>query len=389
VSVFIDSFIEYLGLTRSMISMFYSAGTLLAGMIILFVGKQVDRYGHRKIITIIAAVFGAVCLYMSFIVNPVMLFAGFFLIRLFGQRSMIIGPSTLVPRWFEKKRGRALSLVSIGGIIGAGLMPPFNIWMINNWGWRMGWRFWAIAILLVMVPLAWSLIRNSPADIGLSPDGIVRDTYPDPQSDDKEHSKSQKPALSMNLAEARRTPSFWLLHFSIFSFSMIITGITFHIVSIFKEQGLPAEVAASTLSITAILSFPVTLIAGVLLDKIKIRYVLISIYIFFSAALILLLNVNTLSKAVIFGILIGAIMGFQHVTLNMVWPDYFGLGHLGSIIGAGQISLVAGSAFGALPFGIAFDHFGGYKEIILVMAVFSALSAAASFFSFPPVKKNI
>jgi MFS family permease len=126
-----------------------------------------------------------------------------------------------------------------------------------------------------------------------------------------------------------------------------------------------------------------------LLDKIKIRYVLISIYIFFSAALILLLNVNTLSKAVIFGILIGVIMGFQHVTLNMVWPDYFGLGHLGSIIGAGQISLVAGSAFGALPFGIAFDHFGGYKEIILVMAVFSALSAAASFFSFPPVKKNI
>lgn len=389
VSVFIESFIENLGLTRSMISIFYSVGTLLAGMIIIFVGKQIDRFGHRNIITIIAAVFGAVCLYMSFIINPVMLFAGFFLIRLFGQGSMIIGPSTLVPRWFEKKRGRALSLVSVGGIIAAGLMPPFNIWMINNWGWRMGWRFWAIAILLVMVPLAWSLIRNSPADIGLSPDGIVRDTCHRSQSNDEEYSKGKKSVVTMNLAEARRTSSFWLLHFSFFSFSMIITGITFHIVSIFKEQGLPAEVAALTLSITAILSFPVTLIAGVLLDKIKIRYVLISTYIFFSAALILLLNVNTLSKAVIFGSLIGIITGFQHVILYMVWPDYFGLGHLGSIIGAGQISLVVGSAFGALPFGIAFDHFGGYREIILVMMVFSILSAVASFFSFPPVKKTI
>ncbi|MDZ7837594.1 MAG: hypothetical protein U5N58_06385 [Actinomycetota bacterium] len=48
VSVFVDSFIEYLGLTRSMVSLLYSAGTLLAGIIVVFIGRQIDRFGIER-----------------------------------------------------------------------------------------------------------------------------------------------------------------------------------------------------------------------------------------------------------------------------------------------------------------------------------------------------
>jgi cyanate permease len=50
--------------------------------------------------------------------------------------------------------------------------------------------------------------------------------------------------------------------------------------------------------------------------------------------------------------------------------------------------MVIGSAFGPLPFGFAYHLFGGYKEIIIVMILFSGLTAIATFFIFPPDRKN-
>ena len=80
-------------------------------------------------------------------------------------------------------------------------------------------------------------------------------------------------------------------------------------------------------------------------------------------------------------------MGFYQVIINIVWPVYFGLRHLASIRGAVQTSMVIGSAFGPLPFGFAYHLFGGYREILIIMILFSAGIAIATFFIFPPVKK--
>ncbi len=392
ISVYLDSFIEYLGISRSMISLFYSIGTLFAGMTIFLMGKQIDRFGHRKFITIIAASFGAVCLFMSFIVHPAMLFTGFFLVRLLGQGSMMIGPSTLVPIWFEKKRGRALSFLSIGGITAAGVFPLFNTWMINNWGWKIGWIFWAIALWVVMVPLAWFLIRNRPSDMGLLPDGL--NYKAGHEQENKNIQEAKKPtektaeSVSFSLSEARRTLSFWLMIFCISIWSMIITGIIFHIVSYFKTKGLPAEAAAYTLSITAMVSLPVTLIAGYTFDRVKTRYILIAIYIFHIATLLWLINVDSIAKAIVYGFMGGIMAGFQQVALHLVWPNYFGLKHLGSIKGIVETSLIAGSAFGPLPFGFAYDYFGGYREILWAMISLSVILAIAAFFIYPPVKKS-
>lgn len=389
VSVFIDPFINYLSLTRSIVSTYYSIGTLLAGIVVIFVSRQIDYFGHRKMITIIALVFGGVCLFMSFIVHPAMLFIGFFLIRLLGQSSMTIGPATLVPHWFEKKRGRALSLMSIGGVAAAVLFPILNTLIINNWGWRAGWRFWAIAIWVVMVPLAWFLIRDNPKDIGLTTDGIFSNSAKDSEASGAKNNEGIKYYYSMNLNEAKKTPTFWLLLVCMFAPSMIYTGITFHIVSIFSNHGLSSQIAASTLSVMAIGGLPSVFLAGFILDKIKIRYILIAIHILSLGALIFLLNVYTLQRAILFGILQGVMMGFEQVMVNMVWPSYFGLRYLSSIRGVVQAVLVIGSAFGPLPFGIAYDFFGGYKEILWMMIIFSAVTVIITFFIYPPVKKKV
>lgn len=52
-------------------------------------------------------------------------------------------------------------------------------------------------------------------------------------------------------------------------------------------------------------------------------------------------------------------------------------------------AMVIGSALGPLPFGIAFDVFGGYNEILLISLILPTLAAIACFFSPAPIKKNL
>ncbi|MFN2341388.1 MAG: MFS transporter [Halanaerobium sp.] len=388
VSIFIDSFIEDLGWSRSLVSLLYSGGTLLAGLTVPFVGRLFDKYGHRKIMTLVAFVFGISLLAISFVFTPLMLFVGFYFIRLLGQSSMVIGPSTIVPKWFSEKRGRALSLMSMGGRVGAAAFPLLNTWIIAAFGWRTGWRGWAILIWLVMTPLAWFLVREKPEAVGLEMEEGLKKKEENSTADNSETKADLKKvnvtAESKTLAEARRTSAFWLLLFCIFVPAMVGTGLTFHIVSIMGERGLSPDAAAFTLSVMAVVSFPATFFAGFVLEKITVRKLLIIIFTIYSISVIWLINIQNMTMALIFGVLYGLIQGFHRVNVNMIWPSYFGLKHLGSIRGASQLGGVIGAALGPFPIGFAYDYFGGYTEILWLMFIFPVLAVAAAYFARVP-----
>ncbi len=140
VSMFIDSYINDFGWTRSTVSGMYSAGTLMAGMIMGVMGGLFDKYGHRKMGTAVAVLFGFALIYMSTISTVPMLLLGFFLIRLLGQGGMSLIGTTLVPQWFIKKRGRAISIVSVFGALSLATLPPINTWIIQNFSWQTGFR---------------------------------------------------------------------------------------------------------------------------------------------------------------------------------------------------------------------------------------------------------
>lgn len=62
VSIFIDHYISKFGWSRSLISSFYSIATLISGLILTFVGKYIDKLGHRKMTTIISVLFALTCI---------------------------------------------------------------------------------------------------------------------------------------------------------------------------------------------------------------------------------------------------------------------------------------------------------------------------------------
>jgi len=380
VSTFIDSYINEFGWSRSHVSSMYSLGTLFAGLLMGFVGGIYDRIGHRLTTSFLAILFGFACLGMSYVNSVPMLFAGFFFIRLLGQGSLGLCGSTLVPQWFLKKRGKAFSLMTIGGTFSSALLPPLNTWLIMNFGWRLSWVFWGLILWLITAPLAAFFIRNRPEDVGLKPDNVDPSIILDQPDGETLFEEAWTPK------EALKTRTFWLLIFCTMIPSAIVTGLIFHQVSIMSRVGLSPEVAALILSLMAIVRLPVLVVAGPIADRVQPRYLMAGTLGILLVSIMVLYLMNSIYLAIIYALLLGVRMGIQGVVLGVIWPNYYGRRHISGIRGLTFMADVVGSAMGPLAYGLGFDLFGGYNQLLLFSMVFPAMGILAALLATKPVK---
>jgi MFS family permease len=380
VSTFIDSYIQQFGWSRSTVSTMYSLGTLTSGLLMGFIGNLFDRKGHRIMTTFVAIGLSLACVWMSGVQDPVMLLGGFFLIRLFGQGSMSLSSMTLPLQWFSRRRGFVLSLVSIGGVLSSALFPPLNTWLIQSLGWAEGWRVWALLLGVIMTLIAYLFIRNRPEDVGLSLATLK------PVESERTDSAKLKEEELWTLREALATRSFWMLLFCSAIPSAILTALTFHHVSIMSQLGLSVELAAMVLSSQAFTRLPMMFLAGYAVDRVNPRLLMAANQSFLLIGISILYIVNGVTIALVYGVVIETMLGFHVVVSGVIWPHYYGRRSLASIRGVTIMVSVISSALGPLPFGLAFDIFGGYQEILGLSLIFPALGVVAAFLAKKPNK---
>lgn len=382
IATFIDEYIETFHFDRTTVSMIYSAATICSGLLLYFIGKLVDRYGQRIMMVIVGGALAATAIFNSFVATIPMMAVGFFLARYMGQGSMAMIPSTLVPQWFQRKRGFAFSLFKFGGTIASVTVPAINIYLISSMGWQMTWRVWALLLLAVFVPLAFVLVVNTPEEIGLSPDNIVLDEG----SLDEEKKEVEKG--SWHLIEAMQIPSFWILGIISAITPLITTGLGFHIFSIMGEKGVDKSNAAIIFGVLSLPGFIFPIIAGAIIDRVGAKKILMGT-LFLEAIGLVVLNMGNNRIVLIVAVLIyGVGMSTQFVASGVMWPNFFGRKYLGSIQGAAAVFGVIGSAFGPVPFARAFDLTGTYVPVIYSMAVIAFIGGILAHFANGPVKKG-
>ncbi len=383
ISAFIDAYIEEFDFSRTTISAIYSGATLLSGSLLIVMGKLVDRFGQRVMLVTVGLLLSITSFYNSFVATIPMMAIGFFFSRYFGQGSLVLIPSTLVPQWFKKRRGLSFSIFKFGGTIASVIVPVFNIYLITNYGWQSTWRVWSLLLLVVFVPIAWFFVINTPEKIGLRPDNIVL-------NEEEHHAEAKEVEReSWRLSEAVRTKSFWILGLVSCITPLITTGLVFHFYSIVGMRGIDEQGAAIVLGVMGIPGFFFPIIAGGIIDKVGARKILALTLIFEAIGLmVILLSGNQL--LLIGAILIyGAGMSTQFVASGVMWPNFFGRKYLGSIQGAATVFGVFGSAFGTLPFGFGYDKTGSYTIVLIGMSVLALMGAVAALSTHSPIKKDI
>ncbi len=381
VSIFIEHFIRDLGLSRSVVSSLYTGATLLASVALPFIGRQIDRFGVRVLVGVVATVFGLGCLLMGQVQNVAMLGAGFLCIRLFGQGGMVLVSQNVINQWWVARRGMAMGISGmVMSLLGLGLFPVLVNAMIPHLGWRATYAVLGGVLLAVVMPLGLLFFRHRPEHYGLLPDGRREPAGADDAS---------APPVSeedWTLPEAMRTPAFWIVGLSAGTISMLTTGLFFHIVSIFADSGLGPDLAAAAFVPVAITTAIVTLGSGVLVDRIPVRLLLCVALACQALSLVLALHLRSAVAALCFGLIAGTTSGLFRTISGVVWAAYYGRLHLGSITGVATTFVIAGSALGPMPFGMARDYFGSYEAVLYSGVALPVLLGIACLFIRRPTR---
>jgi hypothetical protein len=269
--------------------------------------------------------------------------------------------------------GMATALLSSGGF------PNLINLMIPVYGWRVSYGLLGLLLWVVMLPLGLIFVRDRPEDYGLQPDGAAT-----PVSDGAS-TRNNPIEENWRLSEAIHTGAFWLIAAGLASMAALSTGLTFHIFSIFRDSGLSPGVAASVFVPIAATSAIVQLGGGLLMDRAPVR-LLLAVSLFLQAAVLILApSLSSVEMALAFGLLSGIRGGLMLIVHNVVWAKYFGRLYLGSITGVVATVLVASSALGPMPFGIARDIMGSYRGILIGLATVPfALGWCTLFLAKPP-----
>ena len=384
VSIFIEHFIADLGLNRSTVSTLYAAGTLVGSFALPFVGRQLDQHGPRQMIVWVSLIFGLACIWLGVAQNGVMLLVGFIGIRMFGQGSLGLVSQQVINLWWVRRRGFVNGLAGVlFALLGAGGFPYFIHNLVEyTTSWRMAYMILGGILLLGMAPLGWLFFRNKPEDFGLHPDGDeARETYGSEAA-----TASSRVEENWTLDEVKRLPVFWVSALGLAVIAMLTTGLFFHMVSIFDDNQLSMEIAASVFIPIAIISAIVTLVSGALVDYLPIRFFLTGGLLAQAAALLLAQYLTSVELALLYGAILGTIGGLMRTVHSVMWVAYYGRQHLGAISGLGTMIMVVGSAFGPMPFGIARDVLGSYNLVLTVSSLLPFGLAIAVLFFKPPTR---
>jgi cyanate permease len=231
----------------------------------------------------------------------------------------------------------------------------------------------------LLLPAAF-LVRRSPESVGLLPDGESVQWQDKTKSD----STSAVRETNLTLKEALRTRSFWLLLFAGSAQPLIATALAFQHVSLLASKGVSSGVAAAVFSIMAPMFILGNFIAGFMADKFPNRYLLVTGQILLVAAMLSTFIIASAWQAFLYGAIIGLSSGFFMNVITVIWPNYYGRLHLGSIRGAVTASMVVAAALGPLPFGWIYDITGNYSLAILVFLVLPISCAFAALLAHPP-----
>ena len=381
VSVFVDPIINDTSWSRTLVSGLYTAGSLTAAAVMVLVGRMLDRHGARVLMIAVGVLFGFAALWMSQVDSPLELYAGFAAIRTLGQGALSLIGTTLVALWFVRMRGRAMALSSLGAVASRAAFPPLIHFFISRWGWQGAWVALAVVIWSV-TPLA-LLARRNPEAIGLRPDGARAE----PTGSEATPSARATQEANFSLSEAMRTPSFWLLLLASSSHSLISTALIFHMVSVITSKGLDAGLAATVLSVMAPMSLVGTFAAGYLADKLPNRFLLAASQGILTLNMLWIFALSEPWQALVYGGMLGLGGGFSMTTNAVIWPNYYGRRHLGSIRGVVSTCMVGFAALGPLPFGLLFDLTDSYATAILVFLAMPTACATAALLARPPQKQ--
>jgi len=349
---------------------------LVMGVASPFIGRVIDHYGAKTVISTGAFIAGLGFASSSLASNLWHLYASYAIIGAAMAAVGIVPSSAIVSNWFKKRRGTAIGIMSTG--IGAGgfvMAPLVGGYLMPNFGWRVSYLALATLTWVLVIPLTLLVIKTKPADMGLYPDGRQ---IPEAVTDIESLPSTTK---GITLQGALTTPAFWLIAISFLTGIFSQVGIVLHQVPYLEDIGFPVAVASGALGVVGLLSAIGKFSFGYLCDRIPAKYAWAIGLGFQLMSIIILINITTespLTTIWLYAITIGLAAGSWLPTMSVLVSTNFGLAAYGAIFGAVALFMNIGTAIGPLMAGYMYDAMGTYHWTFMIFLAFNVVATSTA-----------
>ncbi len=361
-----------LGLARLTYAEINLWATLIGSAGAIGVGQLLDRFGSRAVLTVVAVLLGLVVVGMSQAHGVGTLAAAITLTRALGQSALSVVSLAMIAPWFVRRIDRAMAIYSIALSIGFMAAFPIVGGLVQQRGWRTAWLGVGATILIVLAPIAWLVVRRSPASIGVAGD----EEHGNTGTQEHGNTGAREHGSDATWGAALNTPAFWVFAVGTSLYGLVASGIGLFNESILAERGFGADVYYQTLVVTAMTALLGNFLGGWLAAFARLTRLMAAALAVLAVGLVALPHVTSVAQVMAWATAMGLGGGLVMVLFFSVWPRIFGRRHLGRIQGTAQAMTVVFSAVGPLLLAWCVTATGSYAGMFYVLAALVGLVAA-------------
>ena len=363
VSQFVPFLLEELHLSNTAFGGIYSAATLVSAALLLKTGKRVDRAPLDRYTVEAAFILCAAAAALAGTVHPAMLFAALFGLRFAGQGLMSNISQTAMARHFQKSRGKALSLASLGYSAGELAIPIALTTLFPLIGWRLSLTALSVLSLFFLI----ALTRLLPIRSFERPDPDDLDPYNRPEAN---------PAVKFR---ALKDGSFWFLVLPGWVFTFMATGYFFYQMVLVRDKGWDPRWYALVFGVYALVRVAATFGAGFLVDRFGARFLYPLHFAPIIAGCAAMGFSGSSAALAVFMIGMGATMGASSVLQSAALAETYGAEIVGTVRSVFASVMIFGASAGPAVFGASLDAGVSMERMLLSVAAATTVAAVLSF----------
>lgn len=356
------------GWSRGDFSFIFLVFGLLFAITSPLVGRAIDRWGSRLVLTVGVALFGLAnavpALANGSLIQFYLLFS---LMCLTAAPSSAVGYAKVISSAFDKRRGLVIALaLGCGAGTGSAILPHLSRWMIDTVGWREARLATAAMILVIVVPTI-ALLLAAPRKARVAG---AAERGPDVQG-------------GVSTGSALKSRPFWLILTMMFMGLLTFGAMQVHTVQLLQDRGVDRVTATSVQSIYAVFTFFGQIAGGWALDRVRSPRIGA---VFFASGVIGLAVIHYSSTMTVVSAgaaMLGLCFGAETILAAYYVSRYFGMKSYSEVYGILYAGAAVGSGLGPLFMGTVFDRFGSYNAAMTTMEI-GLVACAACILALPP-----
>jgi MFS family permease len=357
IPVFYPQLVSTFHWSRAKVAMGGSIQSIMVGVIAPLNGWIIDRRGVRLLMLAGVCTLAISYASLSAVSSLPQYYLACFFVGLGGSWTHHLPNELLIAKWFVKKRGLAIGILTAIAGIGATGMPIVSAKLIYSMGWRHASLTLPVFLLLPLLAII-LIVRNEPQDMGLHPDGGT-ESAPATRG---HHLTTRVYGHQAHIVNPFGTSAFWVLGGMFFLIAWSTFSVFHHIVFYAEDQGASPTKAAFLFSLFLASSTVSRFLSGLLCTKIEAATALITNLFFIATAYVVLLffthnSVFTYLWIILLGLGVGGSLTCRAL---IVFENYGAVG-VGKLYGVATAIFTAGAFVGPASSGYIFDKTGSYK----------------------------